>query len=327
MNVVSRGRLAGLTLATVLSLSPLSARAADTIIYGHAGAPSAVMWPLYAGIENGFFAAENLAIDMVFARSSASVIQQMASGSLDMGDTGIMDPIRAIDQGAAVAILAINATPSPYALMAKSDIKSVKDLKGRAVAAGDITDIARDYLDRILVGNGMADADIDSIPGTSTPARLAALESGAADAAIVSPPANFRAESRGFVTLALAADYTKDFPFGVITVSRQWASANPSVAKRFLAVEVKSVAWLYDPAHRDAAIRLMAEAGKAEIADVDKSYDFFHNINFFERSAAISKAGLRSVVDLLKERGDVKKSLDVDSLIMPGIATFAPQGG
>jgi NitT/TauT family transport system substrate-binding protein len=309
-------------LAAMAGFAPTTARAADTLTFGHPGAPSGILWPLYIGIDQGFFAAENLAIDIVFVRSSASVVQQVAAGSLDLGDTGTLDPVRAIDQGADVAILCIQASPSPYGLLAKPAIKSVHDLKGQLIAVGDITDIARDYLDGILIGNGMADSDIDPLPSTSTAARLAAIESGAAVAGMLSAPALFRAQSDGFVLLALSSDYGIGFPFEAISVNRHWAASHAEDAKRFLEVQTKSVAWLYDEKNRDAAIQIMVKASKDSADDVAKSLDFYRRIGFFERDVAISKAGMRATIALLQRRGDIKDALAVEKLIMPEIAQF-----
>ena len=322
MHVMSRG-----VAALVLTLFAGQARAADTITFGHVGAPSAIVWPLYTGITQGFFAAGNIDVDVIFTRSSASIMQQIVAGSLDMGDTGIIDPVRAVDQGAAIAILCIEAVPSPYALMAKPSIKSIKDLKGKIISVGDLTDIARDYLDRMLIANGLQDSDIDALSSQSTAARLAALESGAADAAMLSAPANFHAEADGFVTLGLAADYVKDFPFGAINVGRQWAGSHADMVKRFLAAYRKSVDWLYDDKNRDAAIKLMVEASKADASDVSKSYTFYRKIGFFERTGKVSKAGLRNVIELLRKGGEVKDDLPVEKIIMPGIAEFGPDEG
>ena len=295
-------------LIAIAAVPLRGARAADTISFGHPGAPTGILWPLYIGIDQGFYAAENLAIDLIFARSSALVAQQVAAGSLDLGDTGTLDPVRAIEQGADIAILCIQAAPSPYGLVAKSSIKDIHALKGRLIAAGDSTDIARDYLDGILIGNGMADSDVDSLHSTSTAARLAALESGAVDAAVLSAPALFHAQSDGFVLLALASDYVKGFPFEAISVNRSWALAHPDIVKRFLAVQRKSVAWFYDAKNRDAAIAVMAKASKEKPDDVAKSLDFYNRIGFFERDVAMPKAGMQAAMALLQRRGDIRTS-------------------
>ena len=306
--------------AAAIGCAPIAARAAETITLGAPGAPTGTLWPLYIGIDRGFFAAEDLAIEPIFARSSANVIQQVAAGSLDLGETGALDPLRAIHQDADVAMFCIQATPSPYALVVKPEIKSVHDLKGKLVAVGLSVDIARTYLDAILVANGMVDGDIDSLPSTSTAARLAAMESGAAVAGMLTAPALFRAQSDGYVLLAISSDYPTGFPFEAISINRHWAESHPDAARKFLSAQAKSIAWFYDEKNRDAAIAIMVKASNDTVDNVTKSLDFFRRINLFDRDTAISKAGMRAAMALLKQHGDIKDELPVEKLVVPGIS-------
>ena len=118
-------RVVGLLAIGWATLGAPPARAVDTITVGTVGSPSANLWPVFIGIDKGFFTAENVKLDLIYIPSSASVIQQLSAGSLDMTmSTGIVDPIRAIDQGAAVALTRFEVQVPPYALLAKSAIKS-----------------------------------------------------------------------------------------------------------------------------------------------------------------------------------------------------------
>ncbi len=45
--------------------------------------------------------------------------------------TGLVDPIRAIDQGAGIAIVRFEVQAPPYVMMAKSRINSLSELKGK----------------------------------------------------------------------------------------------------------------------------------------------------------------------------------------------------
>ena len=69
-------------------------------------------------------AAENIAIDLVFAQSNASVIQQLAANSINVSvGSGLVDPIRAVDKGAPVALIRIETQKPPYALLARPAIE------------------------------------------------------------------------------------------------------------------------------------------------------------------------------------------------------------
>ena len=55
-----------------------------TVTVGTVGSASANLWPVFIGINKGFFAAENLKVDVVYVQSSAQLVQQLTAGSLDI---------------------------------------------------------------------------------------------------------------------------------------------------------------------------------------------------------------------------------------------------
>src|SRR5712691_6419610 len=97
------------TAAAALLLGSLSPTAqAETVTVGLVGAVSATHWPVYIGLTKGYFAAEDLKLDLVFIQSSAALAQQLTAGSIDLAlSTGLADPMRAIDKGASIAIVRI----------------------------------------------------------------------------------------------------------------------------------------------------------------------------------------------------------------------------
>ena len=192
----------GLAIALLSSGVPL--RAQDTVIMGTVGSASANLWPVFIGLDRGFFAAENIKIDLVYIPASAAVIQQLTAGSLNMTmSTGLVDPIRAIDQGGAIAVARFEVDAPPYVMMAKSNIKNLDGLKGKVISVGGAKDITRVYAERMLAPHGVKPGDFDLVYAGATTARAQALLSGAVDAAILLPPSNFQIESAGYNTLGL----------------------------------------------------------------------------------------------------------------------------
>jgi NitT/TauT family transport system substrate-binding protein len=149
-------------------------------------------------LREGFFAAEDITVDKIFAPSSAAVILQATAGALDMTVEGaFVDVIRAIEKGAPLAIVRILVQTPPYELLAKPSIKSLKELKGKTVSIGGPKDVTRIYLNRMLEPSGLKDSDVDLVYAGASSARLSSLESGAVDAAILTAPFNFYGASAG----------------------------------------------------------------------------------------------------------------------------------
>src|SRR5262245_30383891 len=126
-------------------------RAAESVTIGAVGQASANLWPVFIGINKGFFAAEGFKIDVVYVQSSSSLVQQITAGSLHICmSTGLVDPFRAIGMGAPIAIARIELQAPPYALLAKPAIKSLKELKGTVISLGGAKDITRIYGERMV---------------------------------------------------------------------------------------------------------------------------------------------------------------------------------
>jgi NitT/TauT family transport system substrate-binding protein len=310
--------LAGAACAVALMLA--TAQAAETVILSSVGSASANLWPTVIGMRKGFFAAENLQADLVFAPSNSAVIQQLAAGSVDIAvNAGLVDPIRAIEKGASAAIVRIEVQGPPYSLMGRPSIKSMQALKGKTVSLGGAKDITRIFVERMLAAEGVKPGEFDMVFAGATSARFAALTAGAVDAAILAPPFNFRAEAAGFTNLGMAVDYIRDLPFAGIVVNRGWAAANRRTMEKVLAVYHASIAWFYDVKNRSEAVKMMVELSKMQVDDVEKSYGLLAGGKLFEPTGKVSRAQLGALVEALQELGDVPGGFVIERLILPGV--------
>jgi len=317
--------LKGIVLAAAVALSPpLHAGAADVVSVGSVDATSANLWPFHIAVKNGYFDAANIKIDLVFAQSNASVIQQLAAGSYAVAPTaGMVDPIRAIDKGAPVALVRIVIQSPPYALLAKPEIKTIEDLKGKTIIIGGAKDITRIFTERMLEPHGLKSGDYDYVFAGATSARFSALKSGAVDAALLTMPFNFFAETAGYTNLGFTFEYLPDMPFAGMAVNRDWAAANGDVLKRFLDAYNKGVAFFDDPNNREDVVKLQMEVSKIDRDDVEKAYAFLHDKNLFEPTGKVSKRKVGSVIDALRDLGDLPSGFTVDRLLLPGVTQIS----
>jgi len=298
------------------------ASAGDKVVGGTLGG-QAPLWPFYIAANKGFFAGEDLDVEINFAQSGAAVTQQLTGGSFDVAlSVGITDPIHAIDKGAALAIIRFVGSTGPYVLIGKPELKSIADLKGKTVSIGAPNDVTTNYFEKMATANGLKRGDYDTLSAGVAAARYAALRAGVADAAIVLPPLNFQAAAAGYSILGYAADYVKNMPFTGMAVRKDWAQSHLSQVKRLLAATDKSMAWLADDNHRGEAIDLLVNVGRSSKADAESSYDFLRRINYFEPSSNLSRSKLQNLIDSERELGNVGSSLTVDRLVMPGLGAL-----
>jgi NitT/TauT family transport system substrate-binding protein len=321
MRIETLRRTAMAVVLATLAVAP--ARGADNVTLGTVGSASANLWPVFISLDKGFFTELNLKADLVYVPSSAQVIQQLTSGSLDVTmSTGLVDPIRAIEKGSPIAIVRLEAQSPPYALVAKPSIKSYADLKGKVISVGGPKDITRIYVERMLAPSGVKPGDFDMVFAGATSARAQALLSNAVDAAIILPPFNFQAVAQGFHELGLTVDFAPELPFSGTVVNLPWAKAHPDVMARVLAAHAKATAWFEDDRNRAEAVRIMVAASKLKTDEVEKAYDFFRKGKFFEPTGKVSRKRLGALVDALVSLGDIPK-IEVERLILPGVTQMA----
>ena len=293
---------------------------AQTVTIGLVGSASATHWPIYSGLKQGYYAAADLKLDMIFTPSSAALLQQLAAGSLDAAlSTGIVDPIYAIDKGAAIALVRLEMHSPPYALVARPPIRTIGELKGKKIMIDGPKGITKIYVERMLAAHGVKANEYDPLFAGATSARFAALQAGAIDATVLLPPFNFYAESAGFGTVGLAVDYTPELPFTAAVVNKTWAAANRGTLDKLIAVHNRSMAWFLDERNRSEAIAVMVEASKQKREDIAKAYDFLHQHKFFDGTGKVSKKKIDAMLGALRELGDISAGLTIERLLLPGV--------
>ncbi|MDB5510193.1 MAG: alkanesulfonate transporter substrate-binding subunit, partial [Hyphomicrobiales bacterium] len=177
------------------------AAAAEKITMGVIGTGSAQQWALWIAEKKGFFAENNVQVDIVVTPAASAVMQQVIAGAIDIGTAGLTSPMRAIDQGIQVAVLGIETQAPPYSLWSKPAVEKISDLRGKTIVVGGAKDITRTFLERMVVPAGVPKDQYDLTYAGSASARFAALSSGAVDAALLNPPFSYKAQVAGFRNL------------------------------------------------------------------------------------------------------------------------------
>lgn len=301
-----------------LWLSAPIAGAADRFEAGLLGSPNSAGWIWYIAEAEGFFAKANLEPDIIYVPTPSGLMQQLAAGSLDVVEIGVVEPIHAIARGAPVAILRIMGAVPPYEMVA--DVPTVKELKGKTVVIGGLVDINRVYLERIMKANGLHDGDYDITTVGNTPGRFAALKSGSADATMLAAPFNFFAEAAGFHNVGLILDYARDLPFGSTDVSLAYAKDHRDALQRLLAVLEESSAWFNDTDNRTAAVDVLLKVMNSDRRDeAVKSYDYMRRIGYFEPKGFVSRRSIAAVEAEMSAIGDSANDVAFEKLVLPDL--------
>lgn len=234
--------------------------------------------PDFVAQAKGFFTAENLTVDIPVAGQSAAACQQVLAKAAEIAECSLNDMIQADETGGAhlVTVMNENNTALQYGVMAKPNIKSWDGVKGKVVMVGGPKDNTVYYFHLMARAHGLKDGDYSFQYAGASSARFAALKSGAVDIAMLSDPFDTQAEAANYVRLDnLIPKYlsASNYAGGGPVVDAEWAKAHGDVVSRFDAAILKSVAWIYDPANKQALYDLVHDRFNLSQAAYDHLYE------------------------------------------------------
>jgi len=190
-------------VSSFLSGFPVSAQSNKL----HISAPSkSLSWfPIHLSREKGFYRAEGFEVDYVIMKP------QVAMQALIAGDVGyttaLGSTIRAALRNVPLRVVMTIADKPLFALIARPGIGSVEELKGKLLGIssfGASTDTyARALLRRAKLTPNQ-DVKIIALGGGMN--RIAAMETGAIDAALIEAPYNVMLERKGFRKILFVGD-------------------------------------------------------------------------------------------------------------------------
>ena len=195
--------------------------AADKLVVGVVSRGASLQWPMYVAIDKGLLAAENIELDVIAGQSSAGVMQQLASGSIDIGPPGDGGQLSSARRVPRSWCSEPTSSGPVHLLLAKPDIRTVPQLKGKTITVGSVQGIDLFYLENKLARDGLKPVEYNVISAGSTTARYSALMSGAVDAAVLTAPQYFPAEASGYNNLG-PVEYTTPFPFTSYVAFKPW---------------------------------------------------------------------------------------------------------
>jgi len=253
--------------------------------------------------HRGFFKDEGLDADIVVMGASPS-IAALINGVIDFTLlTGTV--IRAAIRGLPVRLVAGLMTSSPHVLLARPEIKSVKELTGKKVGLPGFGDATHVLARIILARNGVdPDKEVQFVPLGPDSGRFAGLQQRLADAVVTSPPWDFEGNKIGYNILARAYEYL-NYPLSGVGVNVRSIQQKRDQVKRSARALIRASRFIRD--HREEAVKVLIAWGKAKPEHAYAAYDA--TVKVISPDGGIPEDGLKFLVEQAKR--DVKMTRDI----------------
>jgi ABC-type nitrate/sulfonate/bicarbonate transport system substrate-binding protein len=215
-------------------------RAADKLRIGY-GAPSVAMSVLWITKEGKLFEKNGLDVEVLYLES-ALVQRALIAGNIAFGEmTGSLMSAPKL-QGADLVMVASFLNHLLYRLIARPEIKTVADLKGKRVGVSRFG-AGADRATRLLLSKlGLnPEKDVVLVQVGGAPTRVAALAANTIDATIVEPPDHRKAQDAGMRVLANMEEMNVPFQHTGLVASRAQLAKSPDVSRRVIKSFVEGV--------------------------------------------------------------------------------------
>jgi len=289
-----------LLLLALFCLMNFNARAADKIVVDYGGV-SGFQGATWVAKDLRIFDKQGLDVDVIMITGGARSVATLLSGSTQFGTGSATAPLLATARGSDIKIIAASYNKFPYAFIAKPDIRSPKDLRGKKISIlnyGGSNDLA---LQLALKEWGIRQQEVIVIIGGDAPTRLAGLMAGSFDATILSPPQLTKAVQAGYRVLADMGDMSANFTQSSLYLKGSSLRENRDRAKRFLRAYAEAAHVI--KTDRERTSKVFAKRMRIEEPDILKAtYDYF--APRFSFPPRIDMTGVRDTLRFYAEQGN-----------------------
>ena len=265
--------------------------------------------PYYVAQKKGFYAAENLKVELIHIGRSDVQLQALITGELQFGSLNPDGIIVINEKGGNLKVIAGTDNAAPYVLIGVKAYKKIEDLKGARLGVsslrGGATSILLDYLKSKGLQHPRDFTMIVISGGTS--ARLTALESGAIAGAVLGIPYSDIAIDQGFNRLGDTVEVIPVYQFNAININPAWAEKNRASVVRFLKAHIRSLRWIYE--HPDQAAEFFTSEMGVKPPYARRGVDYFTKNKIFPIDGAVTLEGLKVNIEVQARDGVLKEPL------------------
>lgn len=252
--------------------------------------------PNHIAAVRGFYREEGIDARLIQARSNV-LVAALASGSMDY-ITSVNSSLSGIMSGVPAKVIAIITKNNPDFLMAKPEIRSLKELKGKTLAVSAFGGSSHQRLLIILNKIGVdPKTDVTILSVGEAKLRLEQLRLGAIDATVLTAPHNFIAERSGFRTLGSSKDILPLPAVGMATLEKRLRE-KPDQVKKTLRAILKALAFMRK--NRDETVQRTMEWLAIDRDLAERSYDAM--LPNYSLDGNIDREQLVRYVELVSQR-------------------------
>ena len=317
MNVTTFVRYSVTLLALSVILSSPQAIAQEKLRLGLSsiGATNGSIW---VAEEKGLFRKHGVDVEVIFiGGGGARVVSSLLAGDINFSVGGGEGSIRSQMRGAETVIASSTLTKGLQRILAKPEIKTYQDLKGRKIGITQFGSAAHLVLALMLKKWNMRPDQVQTLQVGSSPALLASLDKGGIDAAVLTLPTFFLAEDKGYRVVGDPMTMDIYYLQNTLESTRSFLRKNRDQALKFMKGYIEGIA--YFKKNKKESLDIMGR--KLRIQSSQERDVRYLEMSYNLMTAAYSDVpypslrAVQSIVDKIAEEDPKVKEREVRSFV------------
>jgi NitT/TauT family transport system substrate-binding protein len=271
--------------------------------------PALSMLPVFFAQDRGLFKKEG--IDPVIVIMSGR-LQAIALGTGEIDYAASVETIlRSTMQGMPFKIILYTNSKMSVVLVTSPDIKSVADLRGKAVGVTSLGGGLEYALREILIQQGKLNPDREvRAVSLGMPEQMAGLAAGSLHGAMLVPPYDGIMARKGYRRLVSAVDLL-EYPQGGIATTDKKLKEKPAQVKRVIRAMIQALNEIRS--EREQTVSYIATRWKIDQELAAQSYDIM--VRSFSKDGSASAKSIQNVIDSTKSRLQIDRAISVNDVV------------
>lgn len=261
--------------------------------------------PILVGKDSGLFAKQGFNLDPIHIRGGALITTMIMSGTVQFSGAGAESVVSARIEGGDVTLIACPADTDVVYFVARPEIKTAAQLKGKSSAVTRLGSTTHFYLRAALRSLGLdPEKDLTILQLGGGAEIVTAMRSGRVAAAALPYRNTYSLIQAGWPLLVDQSTADFVYPSSCVATSRTLIKNNPAIVERFLKAYVEAIRLIKkDSALVESVIKKWHR--ETDAAFIKKTAEVYAKI--FKPIPYVSDQGLDIVVKEIAGRRPVSK--------------------
>ena len=297
-------------LLAINLILPGMVEAAESLQKIRVGLPSLALtyMPFYTAQEKGLL--KKVGLEAEYIQMNTGIQPQAVVGGNINFFPSLSTGISAAVAGLPLVVVLNFYDITPWMLVTSKDINKPQDLIGKKVAISGIRTSPHYFLMAWFKKVEINEKDVGFIMTGGTASSFASLASGQVAGAVLTPPFDDKAVSRGFKKFMLIGDLV-DIPTSGLVAARAEVMNHRDRVQKTIAALLEAVTWIR--ANRTESVKMIAEKFKITPAEAERTYETL--VSMFNKDGRLPPKVARGYLNLLRQERSVPADLDPQKFV------------